>query len=128
MLGVVDGRAARDALNGAGGPSSWGAEAVEPPSGFVVDHSRFEVRFGHAVCFLGNTRDFHLVDRLVRAGDQFVTVQKLQDDVWNDTRVEKNTVQRTVSNVRRKFREAGFVGVVLDGTQRDNYRLDYPRS
>ncbi len=73
------------------------------------------------------TREFHVVDRLLRAGDQFVTVQKLQDDVWNDTHVEKNTVQRTVCNVRRKFHKAGFVGVTLDGTQRDKYRLVYPR-
>jgi hypothetical protein len=92
----------------------------------IIDHSQFEVRQGKKSCFLGNTKDFHLLDRLIRARGQFVHLDTLIQDVWEGARVEKNTIQRTVSNIRRKLGKR-FEGIRLDGTQKDHYKRVLPR-
>jgi DNA-binding winged helix-turn-helix (wHTH) protein len=51
-----------------------------------------------------------------------VNYDRLRDDVWGDIETEKNTIQRTVSNLRRKLRDAGLAAVIIEG-QKDNYRL-----
>jgi 7-cyano-7-deazaguanine synthase in queuosine biosynthesis len=100
-----------------------------PPNGqlvgqeVVVDSETFQVRVGSKSCFLGNSREFWVVERLQRARGKFVTLDTLRDDVWDDSSVEKNTIQRTVSNARRKFRKDGFNGVTINGTEQGTYQL-----
>ncbi len=43
-----------------------------------------------------------------------------------DEHTAKNTIQRTVCNLRRKLREAALEGVLIDGSQKDHYQLVLP--
>ena len=61
--------------------------------------------------------EFALLDRLNRRPSLFVSYDQLREDVWEDIETEKNTIQRTVSNLRRKLKGAGLTSVVIDGEQ-----------
>jgi DNA-binding response OmpR family regulator len=93
---------------------------AKPP---VLDPEGFEARLGNQSCFLGNTREFALLARLNRRPGRYVSYDHLRDDVWNDIETETNTIQRTVSNLRRKLRDAGLTSVEIDGRQKSHYRL-----
>jgi hypothetical protein len=95
----------------------------QAPSRLQLDQETFEAWFGQKSVFLGNTVEFLLLERLNRRPGVFVSVGVLQADVWHDRVVEKNTVQRTVSNVRRKLREAGITEIEIDGSQKDHYQI-----
>ena len=110
--------------------AAWGAAGPVPatpagppaPDRLEVDGEGFEVRRpGRPACFLGNTREFRLAERLNRRPDRFVPLAELIDDVWGGTQVKANTVQKTVCNLRRKLLEA--VRVDVDGSQPGHYRL-----
>jgi 7-cyano-7-deazaguanine synthase in queuosine biosynthesis/DNA-binding winged helix-turn-helix (wHTH) protein len=94
----------------------------------VIDPERFEARLGSKVCPLGNTYEFALLNRLNGSRGRYVEYDHLRDDVWGDIETEKNTIQRTVSNLRRKLREAGMTAVVIDGKQKGHYRLEVETS
>jgi DNA-binding response OmpR family regulator/7-cyano-7-deazaguanine synthase in queuosine biosynthesis len=100
-----------------------GAGAARYPRTFVLDPDTFEARFADKACFLGNTNEYRLLERLLRRPGVFVSVDSLRDDVWGDSQVEKNTIQRTVSNLRRKLRKSHMEAVTIDGSQRGCYRL-----
>jgi DNA-binding response OmpR family regulator len=94
---------------------------------FAVDPTRFEARYGAARCFLGNGLEFRLLARLLRARGQFVSVHTLRDDVWGDDHTEKNTIQRTVGNLRRKLRTELSAGIDIEA-EPDHYRLALPHA
>ena len=122
LLGAVVGRTARTrpvVIDPPAPPSANG----KADSGLIVDAERFEVRKGDATCFLGPTREYYLIERLQRARSVFLSLDALRADVWSDAYAEKNTIQRTVSNLRRKLREAGVTGVAVEGKHHGHYRL-----
>jgi len=67
--------------------------------------------------------EWRLLQRLNLRPGLFVSVQALREQVWQDEHTEKYTIQRTVSNLRRKLRDAGMEGVEIDGKEKDHYRL-----
>jgi 7-cyano-7-deazaguanine synthase in queuosine biosynthesis len=91
---------------------------------FVLDESRFQVVWEGWPCFLGNSKEFWLLKRLDESQGQFVAVATLMDQVWGDDATSKNTVQTTVSNLRRRLRKSELVGVRVDGSQKGHYRLE----
>jgi DNA-binding response OmpR family regulator len=96
--------------------------------GLTVDAETFEARFGDIPpCFLGNTIEFHLLARLNHRPGRYVSINTLRDDVWHEDDTAKNTIQRTISNLRRKLGDAGISEVVIDGSQKDHYRLVLPQ-
>jgi hypothetical protein len=101
--------------------------APSPPR-LELDEERFEARFGGRPCPLGNTLEFWLLVRLNRRSGVYVSVDALRTDVWQEPRTAKNTVQRTVSNLRRRLRAAGISEVQIDGREKDHYRLVLPES
>ncbi|MFO0804404.1 MAG: winged helix-turn-helix domain-containing protein [Gemmataceae bacterium] len=122
LLGAVVGRTARSrpvVIDPLIAPTATGP--VE--NRLVIDSERFEVRRGVATCFLGATKEFQLIERLHRARAVFLSLDTLREDVWEDSHTEKNTIQRTVSNLRRKLRENGVAGVAIEGKQKGHYRL-----
>ncbi len=126
LVSIVCGRTNRPPpVPGAGG--GGGARAATPAqgSGLVLDRETFEARLGEKRCFLGNTLEFALLARLNRRPGIYVSVSSLREDTWRDAQIEKNTIQRTVSNLRRKLREAGLC-LVIDGSQKDHYQLKLP--
>jgi Transcriptional regulatory protein, C terminal len=90
----------------------------------VVDESRFEAVWEGRPCFLRNSKEFWLLKRLNESRGLFVSVATLTDDVWGDDTTSKNTVQTIVSNLRRRLREKGLIGVRIDGSQKGHYRLE----
>jgi 7-cyano-7-deazaguanine synthase in queuosine biosynthesis len=94
------------------------------PPVLYLDAARFEARLGDGKsCFLGNTMEYRLLERLNRRPGDYISVNQLRDDVWQNPSTEKNTVQRTVSNLRRKLESAGMSAIKIDGSQKDHYRL-----
>ena len=79
--------------------------------------NEYEVHAGAAY------RDFGLVERLSRARGTYLPVTTLGADVWDDAGVARNTVQRTVSTLRRRLDESGLGGVKIDGKEKGHYRL-----
>jgi 7-cyano-7-deazaguanine synthase in queuosine biosynthesis len=100
------------------------ADANRPSDQFVIDRARFEVTCANASCFLGNTIEFRLLDRLNQSRGRYVAVPTLADEVWQRAETSKNTVQTTVSNLRRRLRCAGLSLVIIDGRQKGFYRLE----
>jgi hypothetical protein len=89
----------------------------------TLDAATFEARLGSNACFLGNTMEWRLLARLNRRPGAFVSIDSLRDEVWEDSPAEKYTIQRTASNLRRKLRDSGMAEVVIDGSQKDYYRV-----
>ena len=88
-----------------------------------ADREIFAFRYGSGICILGNSIEFRFIERLCRKPELYIDTGKLMEDVWDGRVVQKNTIAKTASNLRRKLREAGMSGVVIDGKQKDHYRL-----
>lgn len=112
LLGVAVGRGEEG-----GGRRNVAVDASDPPSGkhVVLDPDQFSVVYGKHTCELRNTKEFALFERLHRRIGQYFPHKTLIDDVWEGCKIEKNTIQRTASNLRRKLREDG-IPVIVDGT------------
>jgi hypothetical protein len=122
LLGVICGRSRRSP---AAAQAVGAGDAPPPPAAprLEVDPDRFEARLGRRRCELGNTMEFRLLAWLAGRPGAYVSVEDLAEHVWGDDRTEKNTIQRTVSNLRRRLRAAGIDGLDIDGRQPGHYRL-----
>jgi hypothetical protein len=120
LLSIALGRSVQAAPAAPNGPIAAPPRSRSPiefPAG------TFELRVNGKPCDLGNTKEYALAVRLARALGRYLSVGTLREDVWDDFKTEKNTIQRTVSNLRKKLREAGITDLVIDGRQYDHYRL-----
>lgn len=122
LLGVVIGRAARRPGE-AEAPAV--VAAVRPAAGgrFVLDETRFEARCGGKACGFGNSNEYWVVKELAKDPGACVSVEALRKAVWRDAVVEKNTIQKTVGNARRKLKR--LPGVTITPLK-DHYRLVLP--
>lgn len=98
-------------------------EAIELEDKFVIDRETFSVRCGDKSCSLGNTKEFQLLERLHRARKTFLPIGVLMNDVWPDSEPEKNTVQKTVGNLRKRLGAAGLGEYFTIKSERDHYQL-----
>jgi hypothetical protein len=112
-------------------------EPTDPPGGEAnhpVDESPdeavlriheelFQIQWGNCQCSLGNTKEFALFRLLYQKKGKYVSLQTIQTIVWNDDKVEKNSIQKLVSELRKKLRATGFNSIEIDGSQRDHYVL-----
>lgn len=101
-------------------------EVTEPNQAedkFVIDRETFSVRCGGKSCSLGNTKEFQLLERLHQARKTFLPIGVLMNDVWPDSEPEKNTVQKTVGNLRKRLRTAGLGEYFTIKAERDHYQL-----
>jgi 7-cyano-7-deazaguanine synthase in queuosine biosynthesis len=94
-----------------------------PESELVVDSETLTAHWGGHECFLGAGIEFRLLQRLHASVGKFVTLDILREDVWDDSCTEKNTIQRTVSNLRRRLHSDGLLGVEISGNEPGHYRL-----
>lgn len=99
------------------------AEDLKESGGLIVDLATFTVVYKGTPCTLGNIRAFHLLARLNRRPGTYIPIDTLIQDVWHGKSVSHEAVQRQISTLRAKLKQAGIVGIVLDGTQPDHYRL-----
>ncbi len=103
----------------AGTQSSSGDANVE----FRIDRDHFCVWHRGCRCPLGNTIEFRTIERLGKRPGAYLSVDTLMKDVWEDEVRSRGAVQKTISNLRRKLRDAQLTEVCLDGSQRGHYRL-----
>ncbi|MBX3399483.1 MAG: winged helix-turn-helix domain-containing protein [Gemmataceae bacterium] len=127
LMGVVLGRTA---LASRSGGSDTGNTVVPDRSARLndfpsADGANCRIVWGDRTpCDLRNSIEYRLAERLLRSFGHYVSMKVLTADVWDDRRVELNTVQRTISNLRRRFRELGWSGIEIDGTTlRGSYRI-----
>ena len=86
--------------------------------------SNFSVKYKGQECFLGNHKPFAILERLNRTPKDFVSLETLRQDIWGVIDlVDDETIQKHVSNLRKKLEKAGVDGIVIDGEQRGHYRL-----
>lgn len=97
--------------------------ATEHDLSFRIDPDTFSVWNGGKQCQLGNTIEFRAISRLARRPEVYVSIEKLLDDAWEGDMRTKGAVQKTISNLRRRFRESELDGVEIDGAQRGHYAL-----
>jgi hypothetical protein len=127
LFGIAFGRPGHHAV--ASGTASSCRESRPSPSSshqLVLDKETFEARWGKRSCFLGNTIEFRLLERLNRRPGLYLCLDALRASVWAEEHTAKNTIQRTICNLRRKILDAGLVGVLIDGGQKHHYRLVLP--
>ena len=68
------------------------------PSVLKVDRASFTVFWGEKECFLGSTKEFHVIERLTQSERRYVSYLNLSDDLWEGD-ASKNVVQKTISNL-----------------------------
>lgn len=83
----------------------------------------FTFHYGYGKCFLGNSVEFRFAECLSKSNGVFLSCSQLMEDVWEGQKVQKNTIAKTASNLRRKFKTNGVTGITIDGGQQDNYRM-----
>ena len=127
LLGLAVGRrsapAAHSPIVAVVQPST--APVTSSPNGqLAFDDGKFTVSYGSKDCELRNTQEYSLLKRLANARATYLSNDTLRASVWNDEEVGKNTIQRTVSNLRRKLRAQGITGIEIDGKKnKDHYAL-----
>ena len=90
---------------------------------FHIDHETFTVWNGGLPCELRNTIEFRVISRLaVRIGKP-VSIESLLQNAWDGEERSRGTVQKTISNLRRRLREAGIRGIEIDNSIRGHYAL-----
>ena len=99
--------------------------ASPAPAGpkLLIDPETFTAVYNGTKCELGNNKHFDVLKRLNQRPGAFVNIRSLIDDVWKDEDTEKGTVQRTVSDLRKKLTETFGTKIEIDGAQKDHYRL-----
>lgn len=70
----------------------------------VMDRPQFSVVHANRRCFLGNTRAFFLMDRLLQDCNRYVSVEDLLDDVWHGAKRTRTAVRSAVKILRRELR------------------------
>jgi 7-cyano-7-deazaguanine synthase in queuosine biosynthesis len=88
----------------------------------TADRNTFTFHYGSGSCQLGNSMEFKLIERLCRSPGVFLDTGKLMEDVWEGRVVQKNTIAKTVCNLRRKLKDT-VTGIKIDGGQKDHYCL-----
>ena len=90
----------------------------------LFNDETFSVVFQGKSCELRNTKEYAFIKRISKRPGTYVSLDELRASVWQDEHVEKNTVQRVVSNLRRQLESVGLVNLEIDGkTNRHHYAL-----
>lgn len=128
LLGIVVGRAQPDVSQEGNSPQNERNVAGGGPStNLIVDEDHFSISFQGKHCELRNTHEFALMSRFANSPGVFIPNGDLKDDIWGRDDVNDNTVQRTVSSLRRRLRESNILELVIDGkTNRGHYALKLP--
>lgn len=112
LLGIAVGTVGQE---GGGDPHSVSTRPV-------ADRNTFSIQFSGQALPLGNTIEFDLFERLLKARGHFISHGTLEDDVWHK-QVQKNTIQCHVSNLRRKLNSKWPGLFVINGKVKGNYSL-----
>lgn len=89
-----------------------------------LDRSTYTVRWNQRSCFLGYTMAFRVLERLARRPNEYVSTDRLLDELWAATRTA-STVRSTVCGLRSKLRDARMddLADMIDGRNPNHYGL-----
>jgi len=90
------------------------SEVQTEMNGLVVDQEQFTVSYKGQECFLGNTIQFRLFERIARKPGKWFSFNELKDDVWSDDLMGDATVGRTIRLLRAKLKTDGLTGILLE--------------
>lgn len=124
LLSVAVGHDSTHRFNAQGVATSGARGQTNAVGKPMADSDTFSVRFDGKECELGNTREFALFARLIRSPGIYLSTQTLSDDVWGSEGAQKNTIQRTISNLRRKLSKQGM-RIAIDGRNKGHYKINY---
>jgi len=74
----------------------------------IVDGAAMTVTWAGRSCLLGNTVPFHLMDRLARRPNQYVTFDRLIRDVWAGNIRSDDTIRSSIRNLKTRLVVAGM--------------------
>ena len=88
----------------------------------VLDRSNHTVLWKERACFLRNTMAFRLLERLARRPNEYVSTERLLDELWAATRTH-STVRSTVCGLKAKLRASGMRDLAerIDGKNPGHY-------
>lgn len=108
-----------------------GRAPEEPPVEVIcrVDRRTLTVYWQEHSCFLGYTLLFRLIERLAQRSNQYLTADRLMEDLWGGPRAP-STIRSAVSDLRQKLAAAGMseLAGMIDGSNPGHYGLIKPRS
>lgn len=120
-IAILEAELARDERQARTNRSASQGETALP----VIDHPHFSVVHADRRCFLGNTRAFFLMDRLLQDCNQYVSVEDLLDDVWHGAKRTRTAVRSAVKILRRELRRArmGDIADAIIGRVAGHYAI-----
>jgi 7-cyano-7-deazaguanine synthase in queuosine biosynthesis len=90
----------------------------------IWNDGTFTVIYQGKPCELRNTKEFAILKRLSVAPGIYLSNDTLRAAVWGEEDIDKNTIQRHVSFLRRRLKESRITGVSIDGKKnKDHYAL-----
>jgi DNA-binding response OmpR family regulator len=102
-------------------------EAQQPPritaDRPVIDREAFTMVWNTKTYTFHDTIEFAILAHLAWNFGAWVPVRRLLSEVWGDRIVEKNTVSRTISNLRKNLKLQGITDLEIDGKNRNHYML-----
>ncbi|NUQ51381.1 MAG: winged helix-turn-helix domain-containing protein [Phycisphaerales bacterium] len=89
-----------------------------------IERTTYTVRWGDRRCRLGNTTAFALIEQLARRPNEYISVDRLLDDLWTGARTY-STVRSTVYRLKRKLHESAMQDLadLIDGRTYGHYAL-----
>ena len=90
----------------------------------IADQSTLSVAWDGRHCYLGRTLLLRFFERLARRPNQYITYERLLQDVWEGPR-SNEAIRSVVRDLRRKLRGAGMgdLADAIDGSNRECYGL-----
>jgi 7-cyano-7-deazaguanine synthase in queuosine biosynthesis len=128
LLGIAVGRnscaaSASSAVAGETPAACPSVRAANDPT-LILDDGIFTVFYRGKPCELRNTKEFAILKQLSVATGRYLSTDSLRAAVWGADDVDKNTIQRHMSFLRRRLKESRVTGVSIDGkTNKDHYAL-----
>jgi hypothetical protein len=92
-------------------------------AGLIIDPNTFTVSYKGQDGFFGNVLAFRLLTRLAESPGVYVALNILKWDVWADEDISDARVQRQISTIRKRLREAEIEGIEIDQKQPHCCRL-----
>jgi DNA-binding response OmpR family regulator len=89
-----------------------------------LDRTTFTVRWDGRSCALGHSTAFRLLERLARRPNEYVSTDRLLDELWLGPR-SYSTLRSTVCRLKSRLRGAGMsdLAVRIDGGAHGHYAL-----
>jgi hypothetical protein len=87
-----------------------------------INENTFTVTFDGHSCHLGNKNIFKILQHLNKHIATNVPVKELKTAVWGQLRIQDNTLQKTISDLRNKLKEDG-VKITIQSNIKGHYSL-----